>query len=155
MVLINGGFMNNSNLMNELVASLEKVYFMEAFNNLTEFLQGELYILHFLSQNLDQEIYPSGISSKLHLTRPRVTAILSTLKQKGYVETAQNEDDRRRLAVRITREGLNFINDKQKNTHAYFQLFIDSVGEENTKELIRIINLAVSEIDKKSERQGE
>ena len=147
--------MENKILMNELVTSLEKVYFMEAFTHLTEFLQGELYILHYISQNLDEEINPSSISEKLHLTRPRVTAILSTLKQKGYIETEQNEEDRRRLAVRITEEGLNFINERQINAKAYFQVFIDSVGEENTKELIRIINLAVIELDKNNERSGE
>lgn len=147
--------MENKILMNELVTSLEKVYFMEAFTHLTEFLQGELYILHYISQNLDQSINPSSISEKLHMTRPRVTAILNTLKQKGYVETEQNEEDRRRLAVRITERGLNFINEKQINAKMYFQLFIDSVGEENTHELIRIINLAVNEIDKKLESQGE
>lgn len=71
--------MENNNLLNQLILSLEKVYYMEGFTHLTEFLQGELYILHYMSQNLQKEINPSTLSEKLHMSRPRVTAILNTL----------------------------------------------------------------------------
>ena len=147
--------MKEYNLINELVDSLEKVYYMEAFTNLTEFLQGENYILLYMLQNPKVEVSPSALSEKLHMTRPRVTAIINTLKKKSYVETEQNEEDRRRLIVRITEEGRNFIVDKQKNAMAYFQIFIDSVGEKNTKDLIRIIDLAVKKMDKITKFQGE
>ncbi|NLY47393.1 MAG: MarR family transcriptional regulator [Tissierella sp.] len=147
--------MKEYNLINELVDSLEKVYYMEAFTNLTEFLQGENYILLYMLQNPKVETSPSALSEILHMTRPRVTTIINTLKKKNYVETEQNEDDRRRLTVRITENGINFIVDKQKNAMEYFQLFIDSVGEENTKDLIRIIDLAVKKMDGKTKFQGE
>lgn len=139
--------MENNNLLNQLILSLEKVYYMEGFTHLTEFLQGELYILHYMSQNLQKEINPSTLSEKLHMSRPRVTAILNTLKKKGLVETEQDKEDRRRLTVKITEKGLILINDKQAKAKEYFNLFIDSVGEENARELISIINLAVSEMD--------
>lgn len=63
------------------------------------------------------------------------------------METEQDKEDRRRLTVKITEKGLILINDKQAKAKEYFNLFIDSVGEENARELISIINLAVSEMD--------
>ncbi|TJX14519.1 MarR family transcriptional regulator [Tissierella creatinini] len=146
--------MENQNLLYELIGSLEKIYYLEGFTQLMEFLQGEMYILHYMSQNLEEEINPSTLSEKLHLTRPRVTAILNTLKKKAYVETKQDEEDRRRLTVRITEKGLSLINEKQSNAKEYFHLFIDSVGEENVKDLIRIIDLAAKEIDNKKGSRG-
>ncbi len=141
--------MESQNLLYELIASLEKIYYLEGFTQLTEFLQGELYILHYMSQNLEEEINPSTLSEKLHMTRPRITAILNTLKKKGYVETKQDEEDRRRLTVKITEKGLSLINEKQSNAKEYFHLFIRSLGEENVKDLIRIIDLAAGEIGSK------
>lgn len=147
--------MDDNNLINNLIQSLEKVYYMDGFTQLTDFLQGEHYILHYLSQNLDNEISPSTLSAKLHMTRPRVTAVINTLKKKNYVEAKQDEEDRRRLSVRITEEGLDFINSKQKNAIDYFQFFIESVGDENVKELIRIIELAVDKMDDQSNSRGQ
>ncbi len=146
--------MDKTNLLTELISSLEKVYYMEGFTHLTEFLQGELYLLHYMSQNLQEEINPSTLSEKLHMSRPRVTTVLNTLKKKGYVETQQDEKDRRRMTVKITDKGLSLINEKEGNATEYFHFFIDAVGEENTRDLIRIINLAVRKMES-IESQGE
>lgn len=135
--------MDSKHLKNKLIGSLGKIYYMEAFNQLTEFLQGELYVLYFLAQNQDMEINPSILSDNLHISRPRITATLSTLRKKKYVETINSDYDRRKILVIITSEGLNFIERKKENVDKYFELFIEGLGEENSKELIRLIDLAV------------
>ena len=135
--------METTDLKDKLIASLGKIYYMEAFSQLTEFLQGELYVLHFLSQNRGMEINPSILSDKLHMSRPRITAALTALRNKGYVETAMSEDDRRRILVILTNEGLTFIENKQKNVERNFGLFVEGLGEENATELIRLVELTV------------
>ncbi|MGI6343510.1 MAG: MarR family transcriptional regulator [Bacillota bacterium] len=52
---------------------------------LTEFLQGELRVLFYLSLHRQREVYPSLLSEKLHVSRPRITAALAALRAKGYV----------------------------------------------------------------------
>jgi len=135
--------MESKDLKDKLIESLGKIYYMEAFSQLTEFLQGELYVLHFLSENQDREVNPSILSDKLHISRPRITAALSALRKKGYVETEMSEDDRRRILVKLTEEGLIFIEDKQKTVEGYFDLFVEGLGDENASELIRLIELTV------------
>lgn len=135
--------MEANELKDKLIESLEKIYYMEAFSQLTEFLQGELYLLHFLSKNQDAEINPSFLSDELHMTRPRVTAALTTLKKKGYVETEYSKEDRRRIVVNLTKEGLDFIMNKQKVVEGNFEFFVKGLGEENSRELIRLIDLTV------------
>lgn len=135
--------MESEDLKDRLIESLGKIYYMEAFSQLTEFLQGELYVLHFLLENQGIEVNPSILSDKLHISRPRITAALSALRKKGYVETEMSEDDRRRILVKLTKDGLIFIEDKQKNVEGYFDLFVHGLGEKNAAELIRLIDLAV------------
>ena len=135
--------MKSEELKDKLIESLGKIYYMEAFNQLVEFLQGELYVLHFLSKNQDREINPSILSDDLHMSRPRITAAISTLRKKGYVETEISKDDRRRVLVILTSEGLSFIKDKQRDVEGSFEFFVKGLGESNAMELIRLIDLTV------------
>lgn len=137
----------------KLISSLEKVYYMEAFSQLAEFLQGELYILRFLALNKSEEIGPSELSDILHMSRPRVTATVSALKKKGFVSTEMDENDRRRQRVNISKKGIEFIKQKQENVENNFEEFIRGIGEKDTLELIRIINLAVHIMENKDKKQ--
>ena len=105
--------MSKEDLKLELIDSLEKIYYMEAFGQLAEFLQGELYLLRFLALNNDEEIGPSELSERLHMSRPRITATISALRKKSFLVTELDEIDRRRLKVKITEEGIAYIIKKQ------------------------------------------
>lgn len=144
--------MNNQDLKLELIESLEKIYYMEAFSKLADFLQGELYILRFLFLNNGEEIGPSELSDRLHMSRPRVTATISTLRKKGFVSTEADENDRRRLRVNISQKGIKFVEQKQESVENNFEQFIQGIGEKDTLELIRIVNLAVDIMENKDEK---
>lgn len=133
--------MDNSELKSSLIESLEKIYYMEAFSQLAEFLQGELYLLKYLADN-KEDFGPSELSENLHISRPRITTTISALKRKGFVATEHDKDDRRRLKVKITAKGIDFIDHKQKKVEENFNAFIKGIGERDTLELIRIVDLA-------------
>lgn len=135
--------MNKANLSIELINALSKVYFMEAFSQLTDFLQGELKILYYLLVNDNKEISPSELSEKLHISRPRITAALTGLRQKGLVTTDTSKEDRRRVYVDLTPDGKAYVKERKDNVEEYFEKYVEGLGEENTKELIRLINLSV------------
>lgn len=134
--------MNNNELKLRLVESLEKIYYMEAFSQMTEFLQGELYLLRFLVTNSDEEFGPSELSKRINISRPRITTTISALKKKKLVVTEPDKDDRRRLKIKATEKGKKFILKKQEHVVENFDAFINGIGAEDTLELIRIINLA-------------
>ena len=139
--------MNSKKLKDKLIESLGKIYYMEAFSHLTEFLQGELYVLHFLFVNKDMAINPSILSERLHMSRPRITAALSNLRRKGYVVTKISAHDRRKVLVMLTPEGHSYIVEKQRNVETSFEMFVNGIGEKNALELIRIIDLTASIMD--------
>ncbi|OAB36034.1 MarR family winged helix-turn-helix transcriptional regulator [Paenibacillus glacialis] len=140
--------MEHFELRNHLTASLAKLYDMEAFSCLADFLQGELHVLHYLSQNSDLEINPSNLSDKLNVSRPRITAALSTLRKKGYVTMEMSTEDRRRVSVVLTRDGESFIKEKQDNVERYFDVLVKGLGEANGLDLIRLIELSIEIMDK-------
>lgn len=144
--------MNTDELKNKLIESLGKIYYMEVFSQLTEFLQGELYVLHFLSRNTGKEINPSFLSERLHMTRPRITATLLALKNKGYVETLFSEEDGRRKIVMLTKEGLEFIMNKQTKVENNFDFLVEGLGEKDSRELVRLIDLIVNLMNTKKDK---
>ena len=140
-------------LRNNLTASLARIYDIEAFSNLAEFLQGELHVLQNLTQNNSLEMNPSILSDNLHVSRSRITAALSALRKKGYVTMEMSEDDRRRMRVKLTTAGEAFIKEKQENVERYFDKLIKGMGEENVLELIRLIELSVEIMDNKEKQR--
>lgn len=142
--------MNNKDLKTCLIKSLEKVYYMEAFSQMTEFLQGELYLLKFLAENTDEEFGPSELSDNLNISRPRITTTISALRKKKFVITEPDKEDRRRLKIKITDKGEKFIEKKQEKVIENFDVFIDGIGADDTLELIRIINLAADIMNDKN-----
>ena len=135
--------MSKNPLKDELIGALSKIYFMDAFNQLTDFLQGELKLLYFLLENDNEKISPSDLSDKLSISRPRITASLSTLKRKKLIKTQASHRDRRRLYVSLTDEGRAYVGGKKEEMDAYFEKYTELLGEKNITELIRIINLTL------------
>ncbi|MGM0396671.1 MAG: MarR family winged helix-turn-helix transcriptional regulator [Bacillota bacterium] len=134
--------MENFILKNQLIEALGKVYYMEAFSQLVEFLQGELYVLYYLGTREEEETSPSQISGNLHMSRPRTTATLASLRKKGFVVTRANEEDRRRVDVMITKKGMDYMNGKKNAVNEKLDIFIQEIGQEDTLDLIRIIDKA-------------
>ena len=147
--------MENSELKLKLIQSLEKIYYMEAFSKLADFLQGELYLLKFLSLDSDEEYGPSELSQILHISRPRITATISALKKKKYVNTELDKIDRRRLKVSITDLGREFVEEKQVEVEGNFDGLIEGIGEDDTLELVRIVNLAADIMEHKYNKENE
>ncbi len=148
--------MNNDDLKLSLIQSLEKIYYMDAFAQMTEFLQGELYLLKFLTLNHGEEFGPSELSERLNISRPRITTTISALRKKKLVVTEIDKDDRRRLKIKATEKGRQYILEKQKVVEENFDLFIQGIGAKDTLELIRIIDLATHIMgEKENIKDGE
>lgn len=130
--------------------SLGKIYFMEAFSQLTEFLQGELKILYYLLENPDLDLSPSDLSIRLSISRPRISAAIRNLKKKDLIHSSEVLHDKRRVHISLTEEGKNHVLEKKKNMDDYFEKYTQLFSEKDLKELIRLIELTVQIMDKES-----
>jgi DNA-binding MarR family transcriptional regulator len=141
-------------LKDRMIDALGKIYYMDAFHQVVEFLQGELYILHHMLEHGEGGINPSGLSDMLHISRPRVTTALAALRKKGYIETIVDEDDRRRLTVYLTKEGREFIIGKQNHVEEYFISFIEKLGRDKANELISLLDMIVGMMDENNQKDN-
>lgn len=66
-------------------------------------------VLMALHNNEDRTLEPCQLAQRLLISRPSVTGLLDTLQGKGFVERLPHADDRRRVLVRLTDEGLSLL----------------------------------------------
>lgn len=126
---------------NEIVALLYEVYLSDAFRSLSELCQGEAMVLVYLNDE-KKTVNPAQISKELNISRQRVTSILSTLRKKEYISMDICERDRRRMNVKITQNGAEYISAKIKKGEKYFDILIEKMGIENIMNFVKLLNTA-------------
>lgn len=130
------------NVVNEIVTKLQEVYCSEFFGNITELCQGEGMVLLLLNDDPQQIYNPAIISSRLEISRQRVTAVLSGLRKKGLITMELDKHDRRRMNVRITEDGVQYITAKTDKAEKYFDILIDKMGLDNIMNFVDLLSTA-------------
>lgn len=61
----------------------------------------------------------SGLADRLAVRRPSITALIDGLVARGLVDRRQQEDDRRKVALRLTKEGVRILNEADRAVDEY------------------------------------
>lgn len=121
--------------------SIGKIYYNEA--NLDIFYHGEVRVLTYIANYIDEhpngEVLPSDISKALNITNPRVSSILNNLEKKGYVEREFSTVDRRKVYIHMTENGTSYIASIFLKTKSIFDSIVSKIGEDDARELVRIL----------------
>jgi len=99
---------------------------------------GELFVLNKVA---GKSASMSEIQDKLFMTKPAVSQILNGLENKGLVHREIDPRDRRRIMVTLTPRGDAVLRNMKGHTDHVMDTTLSRFGEENTQELIRLLNL--------------
>ena len=105
---------------------------------LNDFSYGELSILTVLSSS-EKGLSPGEMCDILGMTTPRVSAAISGLKRKGYVISKPDSEDRRKVNVSITEEGLSLISAKREEISEFIAAVLTDLGKDDAEEYVRIL----------------
>ncbi|CAI0978123.1 MarR family transcriptional regulator [Serratia proteamaculans] len=64
-----------------------------------------------------QPMTPSAIGEKLGFARSKMSKILRTLKDAGFVEQMSGESDKREMLTRLAAKGVDFLNEAESTRH--------------------------------------
>ena len=82
----------------------------------------------------------------MYVTRARLAAVLSTLRANQLIEMRTMEKDRRKMEVFLTSKGRAYIVERTDQIERYFNALYETMGDENMKELIRLIHLSLDAV---------
>lgn len=112
-------------------------------------LVGESWIvLMVIFGSSKQTIIANDICQHLHKNKATTSRIVDSLIQKNFLERLEDICDRRKIFLRITQEGKNFINERIQAHAEYHKAIWENVNLENLmKETIKVHhNLKKAEI---------
>lgn len=104
---------------------------------------GEAPVLQYLSDKGGQ-INPSVLADTLGYSRPRMTRILDSLVSKGFVERKNDENDRRKVLVSATEEGIKHAKEQGESSVNAVAKQLSALGDESALELINVLEKAYS-----------
>lgn len=131
--------MDSEYLATELLKNFESVRTERALNKLKLTYKGENVILMLLTE-FGGESTPGKLCERVDFTAARLSAIIKSLESKGLVKRIQNEDDKRSTIVAMTSAGYEHFMSLQQQIVMNALTIIEKLGEEDVKDLLRIMN---------------
>ena len=129
----------------EILQSL-KTYARDLFRCSGKIRGSAMRLLMFLHHHVDEDcpgIQPSELGDILKLTRPTITSLVNTLEEQGLVERLSGDEDRRVVFVRPTAQGTALVQGAKQEFSRSLEEFMDYLGEEDGRELMRILRRAL------------
>ena len=80
------------------------------------------------------------MQKKLRISKPAISYILNTLEKKKYITREIDPKDRRKVSISATPEGKAAAEESKKKYDEMWSELLDRFGEENMRQLIRLIN---------------
>lgn len=120
------------------------------FRDLDDNGKGLYAILRMLSV-AGNETVAGDIANTLHMSTPRVASALRTLEARGLVLRMPSERDARRTVVRITMGGREALRAKQTELAEFVDYLMESVGETDMYEFLRISHKIGDSLNKLAE----
>lgn len=105
------------------------------------------FTLNYLYDRRDSQIHPSDLCSALGVTTARITALLNQLEEEGLISRSAARDDRRKICVALTEDGLRLIEEHNRKHRRDIEHLIDLVGEADAEAYLRV-RQAISDIRK-------
>lgn len=104
--------------------------------------------------------YPEGIklstlSKTLKLAPPTVTPMINSLEENGFIVRVGSKEDRRVVFIQLTDQGHTFLTEKEKHFKSNIHALIDYLGEEDAKELIRLVRKTANYLNQFKENEEE
>ena len=81
----------------------------------------------------------SDVMSEYRVSSATMTGIIDTLEKEGLIERIRSPKDRRRVNVRITAAGSEFMDDFLPRHHAYMKVFTSRLGKRERQTLVTLM----------------
>lgn len=136
-------FMAEEYLGEELYNLLAELLNRRLNRTVLDSIRGEYGVLRYLLYVKDK-VSAGVLTGQLHVVPGRMTDILNSLENKGWIERHRDEEDRRRVVVCITEEGKKQAKKMRGYIRKEYQGMFQLLGQKDTEELIRLLKVVLA-----------
>ncbi len=129
--------MDREQLIEEVTNAIWKMRVSRKKNRSGESDSGRGMVLNYLYENQGLAS-PGDLRVYMHVTTPRVTAVLNELEEDRLIVRETAACDRRRVSVKLTDLGWERVGQRRKEKQEETARLIDRLGTEDAEALLRI-----------------
>ena len=122
----------------ELLRVMESLPSKALQHKLGDYSRGEFFLLNYLHKN-GGTAWPSTMSEAMQTSTARIAAALNNLERKHYVLRESDVADGRRKLVRLTCEGVAFLEEHRIKALRNITRLLIGLGEHDASEYLRIV----------------
>ena len=120
--------------------SMFSKYYMELKKGLP-IRPSEMGVLNIIAETPGPHT-PVLLAELLGVSKPMITAHLTDLAKKGYIEKKQSLEDKRVFNVLPTEKALALVESAQTDLHQHLERFVQEMGEDEFDHLVRLAQKA-------------
>ena len=135
--------MTEENLGEELYNLLADLLNRKMNRTVLDSVRGEYGVLRYLVYVQDH-VSAGLLTEQLHVVPGRMTDILNSLENKGWIARNRDEEDRRRIKVSITEKGKIQARQMRRHIREEYQGMFQILGKRDTEELIRLLKIVLA-----------
>ncbi|MCD8346919.1 MAG: MarR family transcriptional regulator [Lachnospiraceae bacterium] len=129
--------MDREQLIEEVTNAIWKMRVSQKRKRSGESDSGRGMVLNYLYEHQGQAS-PGDLRDYMHVTTPRVTAVLNELEEDRLIVRETAACDRRRVSVKLTDLGRERVGQRRKKKWEETARLIDLLGAEDAEALLRI-----------------
>lgn len=126
-----------------------KIVLVGPVTNAEELLKGETPVLCRIADL--KQVTPTELARYFSLSTARVAAILNHLEKKGYIRRIHDTEDRRKVYVSPTEEGIGVAGEKMEELHSKARSLLEALGPEDAREYVRLTGKVARYVKKQME----
>ena len=111
-----------------------------------------LFDLKELEKKFSEGVSVSTISQSLGVKPPSSTPVITNLEKKHLIERTMDSNDRRIIRVKLTEEGIQFIETNKQLLITKITGLVEYLGEEKSETLASLINETFSYFNNKDRK---
>lgn len=85
---------------------------------------------------------PVMVAQLLGVSKPMITALLTSLAEKGYITKEPSKDDKRAYYIIPSEKALALVESAKQEMDGHFSRIIDGMGQDNFEALVRLAQMA-------------
>lgn len=124
-------------LAQELLNVRVKLLQVPAHREISKLMRGELFVLNYLKY-YSGSVHPKELSEKLAVSTARIARLLNHLEEQKLIVRFTDQNDCRQVIVQLTELGEDAIEQAHSKVLEHTTRMLESLGEQDAKEYIRI-----------------
>lgn len=122
----------------EMIDQCKLLFFPEQWNNtFLDYSKNEVFALFFVYRKGSANM--TEIAEYIGVPLNTATGIISRLEKRGVIRRERDVVDKRVVTICISEEGKHFLSEQLKELERYYELFMESITNEEKVLLVKII----------------